>query len=294
MRWVLIVVLVVVARTAAASSTACYAGSEKSADATISVVIVREVDRDKHEIRTRLWRANAPHREIATTFRIAADDRAFTFEARGMSGSGTFDGPLWTAYRDTATAFGGEMISDVRIHADALTSETHFTHAGHEVWRITTAAKAFDCGELAKQRAALDDSASDAKRACFEGTQTILGKASAVVVEQIVEPKRIVLITASPTLDNRVVLSIHGTALTASNGHAWTGNGTLTGKPGAWTGYRYRARISGADVAVNGTIGGASIRRTDVNDGREAATLDANAFDCAKLEDKLATLTITP
>jgi hypothetical protein len=295
MRWVLVVaVVVVLARSAAASSTACYAGSEKSADATISVVITRELDRDKHEIRTRLWRANAPHREIVTTFRVAGDDRAFTFEARGMSGTGAFDGPLWTAYRDTAKAFGGEMISDVRIDADTLTSETHFAHAGHEVWRITTAAKAFDCRDLATRRAALDDSASDAKRSCFEGTQTILGKASAVVVEQIVEPKRIVFITASPTVDNRAVLAVHGSAITASNGHAWTGKGTLTGKPGAWNSYTYRARIAGADVVVTGTIGGAKIARTDVNDGREATSLEASAFDCAKLDDKLATLTVTP
>lgn len=296
MRWVVLAVTVVqllAARRAVASTMACYAGTEQSKDAQIAVVIAREVDRDKHEVRVRSWRANAPHRAIETTFRIAADDRAFTFDARGMSGTGTFDGPAWTGYRYSGKAFGGEIVSDARIDGDSLTSETHFDHGGHEQWRVTTAAKAFDCRDLAKQRAALDDSDPSAKRACFEGTQTILGTSSAVVVEQIVQPKRIVFITASPMLDNRVVLAVDGTAITASNGHAWTGQGTIVGKRGAWTGYAYHARISDAEVTVKGTIGGTHVRRVDVNDGREAATLDATAFDCAKLEDKLATLTIT-
>ena len=266
MRWVVFVVVavnVLAAGRVVAGTVTCYAGNEQSKDAQIAVVIAREVDRDKHEVRIRSWRANAPHREIDTTFRVAADDRAYTFEARGMTGSGAFEGPTWAAYHHEGKAFGGAMVTDARIAGDTLTSEVHFDHAGHEEWRVTLKATAFECRDLAKQRAALDDSGSDAKRACFAGTQTILGKSSPVVVEQIVEPQRIVFITASAMLDNRVVLAVDGSAITASNGHAWSGKGSVVGKSGAWTGYTYRARISDADVRVKGTIGGTRVRRVE-------------------------------
>jgi len=292
MRWVVLAVTVLAHR--AAAGTTCYAGSEQSKDAQIGVVVARDVDHDKHEVRVRSWRTNAPHRELDTTFHVSTDERAYTFEARGMMGSGAFDGPAWTAYHHEGKAFGGTMVTDARITADTLTSEVHFEYGGHEQWRVTLKAKAFDCSDLAKQRAALEDSGSDAKRTCFEGTQTIQGKSNAVVIEQIVEPKRIVFITASPMLDNRVVLAIDGRAIMANNGHAWTGKGTLVGKLGAWTGYVYSARITDAEVTVKGTIGGKRLHRVDIDDGREAARLDASAFDCAKLDDKLAALTITP
>jgi len=124
--------------------------------------------------------------------------------------------------------------------------------------------------------------------------QTIFGDTSRVVVEQIVERKRIVFITASPKLDNRLVLAIDGTSITASNGHGWTGTGKLDGKPGAWTRYSYRARVDDSDAVTTGTLGGTRIERNDVTTGRVTASLEATAFDCARLEQRLATLTATP
>ncbi len=300
---VVVVAHAALAGVASAGTMTCYAGVDETADAHVPVVIVRELDRDARELRTRKWRMNAPHRELATTFHVAADDHAFTFDARGIHGTGTLDGTAWawTGYHQEGSAFGGTMISDARIADDTFRVDSRFESGGNVRWRIPTVATAFDCRDLANKRAALDDSGRDAVRTCFAGTQTVFKDASPIVVEQVVERKRIVFITASPKLDNRVVLAIDGASITANNGHAWTGTGTLDGKPGAWTGYSYRARVDDADLVVTGTIGGKRIQRSEVSTGPSGpghvpfnASLDATAFDCAQLEQRLATLTATP
>ncbi len=299
MRWLVVVALnIAVVRGALAATQACYAGIDESGDARIATVFVRDVDRDAREIRTRTWRANAPHREFATTFHIAADDHAFGYDSRGIHGTGALDGApwAWTSYDYVGQAFGGKLISSARIVKDRFLGGTRFEQNDLVRWHVTTVATAFDCRDLDRKRAALDDSASDAVRTCFAGSQTLLGDTSSVVVEQIVESKRIVLVISSPKLDNRVVLAIDGKAITASNGHAWIGTGTLDGKLGAWTSYSYRARVDDSDLVVTGTLGGKRIKRTDVSSGpvTGTASLDASAFDCAHLEERLATLTATP
>lgn len=299
MRLLLLVAIpLTLAHVARAGTTTCYAGIDESGDARIPFVILRELDRRTREVRTRSWRANAPHREIETTFHVAADGHAFTYDARGIHGAGTLAGApwAWTGYHDEGKAFAGRVIADTRLVGDTLQGSIRFEQAGRVRWRVTRAGKAFDCRELARRRAALDNIGPDAKRTCFEGTQTILGATTPVVVEQIVEQKRIVFDTSSPALDNRLVLTIDGATIKASNGHAWTGTGTLAGRPGAWTGYSYRAHIGGSDVAVTGKIGGPRIERTDTTAGRAQAmsSLDAAAFDCAHLEARLAALIATP
>src|SRR5262249_37857572 len=186
-------------------ATTCYAGTDESGDAHFGIVVVRELDRDAREMRTRHWQSNAPHRAIEATYAVSADGRTFDVRSRGLHASGTFEGTpwAWTGYHTEGAAFGGTVISDVRIAGDAMTKTTRFEQGGRVRWRVSSSLTAFDCRELERRRAALDDAAPDAVRTCFEGTQTILGDKAAAIVEQIVEKRRIVLTVATVKLDHR-------------------------------------------------------------------------------------------
>ena len=279
-------------------TTTCYAGTDELADAQFRMVLVHEVDPGAHQIRNHSWRSNAPRRVFDASLAVSPDGRAFEYRARGLRGAGSLVGApwAWTGSHSETPAFGGTLIADARFVGTVLKTATRFEQRGRVRWHAYGELVEFECRELERRRAALDDAAPDAVRSCFEGTQTLHGDKSPVVVEQIVETKRIVYVVATPRLDNRTEIVIDGTAITANNGHAWRGAGTIEGAPGAWTSYTYRARLDGQEVTTTGVIGGTRIRRVDAKAGESTAmaSLDAVAFDCKHLEARLATLTISP
>ena len=166
---------------------------------------------------------------------------------------------------------------------------------------VTVTASTVDCKDADRQRAAFDDSASDAVRTCYAGTETSsLGQAEPVVVEEVDERTRFRLVHSSKTRDTTVTtLAIAGDAITVTDAdHGWAGHGTLTGNPGAWTGYAFTARLDrGATADVHGTLGGAHMTRTTelaIPRAKVTFALDAAQFDCKALAAKRTALRNEP
>jgi hypothetical protein len=280
------VLLVVFGRVAGASpiATRCFAGDHG--------VIEQELDRDKHEIREHHWRD--PLNESVLTFHVAADNKTFTFE-RGTTlvATGTLEGPLWkwTHIHREGSRENMKGVSDERIAGNILTIHSRTEIAGDRPSDTTSDAKAFDCKDLAKHIAALDDTAPDAKHACYAGSDT---DGRHVVVDQITEAKRVQILTTTATGTGKIVMSIEGARIFVKNpGHSWTATGTITGKPGAWTGFEYTATIDKVDVRSAGTLGGPHFTdktTVQMNGVTSTGTIDADAFDCKDLAAKRAAL----
>ncbi|HEY1557613.1 MAG TPA: hypothetical protein VGF94_22425 [Kofleriaceae bacterium] len=291
----IVLVLLLVARTASAGpDKKCFAGTETHDGKSEAVVVTRELDPAAHEIREHTWRQLDPDREIATTLHVAADGKTFTVERGPMTATGTLEGEpwKWTGYHEEAISPIAKMIADGKLKGDTITVTSTIDMHGTTL-HAQVEAKTFDCAELARRRAALDDTAKDAVHACFEGTEkTMLAETRHVVLEQVFEPKRIQLRISMPSRENRFVFAIDGSAITVTNGKSWSGHGQLTGKPGAWTGYRYDAKLDKLDLNVEGTLGGKHESEKLTAHAKRAfvGTIEADAFDCKDIAVRRAAL----
>ena len=261
-----LVVLMLLAGTAGAAPvvTKCYAGT--------GLVFELELDRDKHEIREHRWRD--PLNEAVIASHVAADGKTLTWERGPIKGTGTLEGPAWkwTAIHREVEINGEKVSSDFRLAGDA-------------------SMKPFDCKDLNKQIAALDDTAADAKHACYAGTSD---EGQRVVVDQITEDSRVQIVVTYGTHTNKVVMSIEGAKIFVKNpDRSWTATGTITGKPGAWTGYEYTVTIGNIDLRTEGSLGGPQYSaKTTAQTGGTTSHLGivATAFDCKDLAAKRAAL----
>ena len=219
---VLVVVHVALAQVALAGTAKCYAGIERSGDAHIGTVIERDVNRDARE---------NPHLHVARecTARSLSRRRSTSPPMIGRSpttragfhGTGTLDGKpwAWTGAHHESKAFGGTVITDV--HSSERRSRVRRASSRRaKRGGVAMEAKAFDCRDLGKRRAALDDSAPDAVRTCFEGTQNGLRRC---------EPRGRRADRRAATNRDRHRLTQarqprrdrnNGTSITASNGHS--------------------------------------------------------------------------
>jgi hypothetical protein len=275
-----LVILVVLGRTAGATpvETKCYAGTDSTG---VKVVLEREVDRDHHEIRNRHWNDTEPSEEIDNTWTIAADGKTFTWKR----GGGTLAGPAWkwTSAHAEAQILGEKVTTDSTFSATKLTAKTP---------SMTLEATAFDCKQLGKRIAALDDTAADAKHACYAGKDS---DDNPVVIDQITEPKRVQVVSTRRRTTGRIVMSIEGAKIFIKNPkyRSWTGAGTITGKPGAYTGFEYTVTIGNIDLRSEGTLGGPhfTYKTTGQTGGvTNVMTVEADAFDCKDLAAKRAAL----
>lgn len=276
MRWPVLLVLLIAGR--ASAETRCYAGTDSNG---VKVVLEREVDRDHHEIRTHHWNDTEPTEEIVNTWTIAADGKTFTWKR----GGGTLEGPAWkwTSAHAEAHILGEKVTTDSTFSATKLTAKSP---------DMTLEAAAFDCKQLAKRIAALDDTAADAKHACYAGKDS---DGNPVVIDQITEPKRVQIVATRSRITGRVVMAIEGAKIFVKNPkhRSWTGTGTITGKPGAWTGYEYTVTIGNIDIRAEGTLGGPhfTYKTTGQTGGATSVmTVAADAFDCKDLAAKRAAL----
>jgi hypothetical protein len=287
-----LVILLLLAGTAGATpvETKCYAGTETEDDGAVKLVIERELDRDHHEIRSHNWRESEPSEELVNTWTVASDGKTFTWKR----GTGTLEGPAWkwTSAHLEADLGGEKGITDTTTSATKLTSKTRFDEKGKQVAAITIEATAFDCKELAKRVAALDDTAADAKHVCYAGKDS---DDKPVVIDQITEPKRVQVVTTRARVTGRIVMAIEGAKIFVKNPkhRSWTGAGTITGKPGEWTGYEYTVTIGGVDIRAEGTLGGPhfAYKTTGQTGGAtQIMSVAADAFDCKDLAAKRAAL----
>lgn len=281
-----IVVLLLVGRVAGATPvvTKCYAGAESTG---VKLVLEREIDRDKREIREHRWRD--PLNEAVVTLRIAADGKTFKLEHDGtVRVTGTLEGPAWrwTHLHSEAELGGVKGVDDIHYAANAMTATLRTGDT-----ETTVEAKAFDCKDLKKQIAALDDTAPDAKHACYAGKDN---DGRALVVDQITEDNRVQIVTTTPSTTGRIVMAIEGAKIFVKNpAHSWTAAGTITGKPGAWTGYEYTLTLGTIDLRIEGTLGGRHYTaKTTAQTGGATSHLgvEADAFDCKDIAAKRAAL----
>jgi hypothetical protein len=275
-----VVILLLLAGTASATPvvTKCYAGTDSTGE---KVVLKLELDRGKREIRTHRWSDAEPTEETVNTWTVAAGGKTFTWKR----GGGTLDGPAWkwTAAHAEADVLGEKVTIDSTFSATKLTTKTRST---------TLEATAFDCKDLAKRIAALDDTADDAKHACYAGKDS---DSNPVVIDQITEPKRVQVVTTRARITGRIVMSIEGARIFVKNPkhRSWTGTGTITGLPGAWTGFEYTVTIGNIDIRAEGTLGGPHFTfKTTGQNGAAivTSTVEGDAFDCKDLAAKRAAL----
>ncbi|HTR53715.1 MAG TPA: hypothetical protein VMJ10_23640 [Kofleriaceae bacterium] len=292
-----LVVLLAFARTATAGpiEKKCYDGTETADGKSQRIIAVREADRDAGEIRQHEWRAANPRRERVQTYKVAADGASFTFRHGAIEGKGTLQGPAWkwTSYHEVVELPNGygSLTADGKLGGDALAIRGQLERTGKAAMSFDIAAKAFDCAELDKRRASLDDTAPDASHACFEGTQSSGSDKHHVVIEQVFEPRRIQLLVTGK-IDSRVTFAIDGKAIAVTRDTLALGNGELIGKPGAWTGYKYGRDLTQFTMTTEGTLGGTHFHQTTVAHGKTelTTTLDGDALDCKKVAARRAAL----
>jgi len=284
-----LVLLAAGSAAAAPVATTCYAGTETSEGEVTHVVLQRELDRDKHEVREHHWRETNPTNEVVTTWKVAGDGKTFTWKR----GTGTLEGApwKWTAWHTVVDAQGIKGTTDTKVAGDSLTSKLRVVKDGKTVLATDVEATAFDCKELGKRVAALDDTAPDAKHACYDGKD---GGGQRVVIDQITEDKRVKIVTSTAKGDGRIVMAIEGAKIFVKNpAHSWTATGTITGKPGAWTGYEYTLTIGDIDLRSEGTLGGPhfTFKTTGQTGGATRTTaITADVFDCKDLAARRAAL----
>ena len=296
MRTVFVLLALAGTATAGPIEKKCYDGTETAGGKSQRIVALREVDRDAGEIRQHEWRAANPRRERALTYKVAADGASFSFKRGAIEGKGTLEGPAWkwTAYHEVVELPNGygTLTADGKIASDSLAISAHLDRTGKSDMTFEIAAKAFDCAQLDKRRASLDDTAADAKHVCYEGTQTAQSDKTHVLIEQVFEPKRIQLLVTGK-IDSRVTFAIDGKAIAVTRDTLELGTGELTGKPGAWTGYKYSRDLTQFTMTTEGTLGGAHFHQAITTHGKTemTTTLDADAIDCKKLAARRAALT---
>jgi hypothetical protein len=297
MRWW--VVLLVCGEAYASPVTRCYEGNETTEKVATHFVLERELDAAKHEVREHRWRATNPTNEIGTTWKVADDGKTFTWkhDSWKIGGTGTLEGEpwKWTAYHTQAELQGMKGFTDAQLGSNTLTAKLHMEHDGKTEYETAVEATEFSCKDLAKRRGALDDTAPDAKHACYAGEQLGPdGKTQQIVVDEITEAKRIKLVTSYAGHDSRLVLKIEGTAIDANNPErSWSGVGRIDGKARAWTGYTFTAHTGGGDLTYDGSLGGAHATQTitaTVSGRTITSKLAADAFDCAELAKRRAAL----
>ena len=294
------------AHTAVAADRKCYAGTEAVDGKSYAIVSVREADRAASELRVHTWTAREPWREAVTVYHVAADARTFTFSQPKLAGTGTLQGPAWawTGYHADGTALGITVTADGKLSGDTMVVTTTLAKSGKTLMTGQIEARTFDCAELDHRRAALDDTAPDAKRTCFAGklADTLRPQPHAAVLEQIVEPRRIRLIRWFAGTSAAIAhdLAIDGTSITVTEPGrtAVHGAGTLQGKPGAWTGYTWTAQLAvlkdqpPVAITTEGTLGGTRATMKMSARGRHSfdATFEGTAFDCKDLDARTTAL----
>ena len=291
--------LAALSRTGAADDRKCYAGTQTiDGEPAYQIVAVREVDRAASEIRQRVWSARNPSREVATTLHVAADGSSFDLTGKHVRGHGTLVGKpwAWTGYHIDATALGSTLTSDGKLTGDAMVVTTR-TVSGGKTITARIEARAFDCAELEKRHAALDDIAPGAVRACYDGTLTdTLGHPPRrALLEQVIEPHQIKLVRriAGAQVDTIDLLAISGTSIarTDPDHPQFTGSGALRGRPGAWTGYAWHGQLPllrghpPAPVEAEGSLGGGHATEAMVIHGPTDMIIAfaGDAFDCKDL-----------
>jgi len=283
MRTVLVLLALAKAASAGPIEKRCYEGTETSGGKSQRLVAMRELDRDASEVRQHEWLAANPRNEHVQIYKVAADGASFTFRRGSIDGKGTLTGPAWkwTSYHEIVElpAGNGTATADGKLAGSSLKISARIEHAGKTMMSLDIDAKSFDCAELDKRRAGLDDTAADAKHVCFAGKQT---NGSTLAIEQVFEPKRIQVLTAGEKRDTRVVLAIDGKAITVTRGSSTIGTGELIGTPGAWTGYKYSKNYGQFTLTTEGTLGGAHFHQTTSTHGARDLTnaIDGDAVDC--------------
>ena len=310
MKRIAIVVLVCGAHAAIAAPAErrCYAGTEIEHDGdttdTDDIVLERVVDPTANQIAQRLWSSGDPRHDGATVAHV--DPVKATFTISDVDGTGTGTGTLtgrawhWNAYHsDIELAHGVRLMVDGSFDGDQLTMTGKATGTDlPRTMRLT--AKAFDCGDLDKRRAALDHISASATHACYEGTSRITKGTfkldEHVVLEQVVDAKTNTIEIRRRTPKN------HRDALTRFkvDGHtievrmlgAQHGTGTIVGKPGAWTELDWTSH-GHHEMKVRASLGGSRATETvETHDKSDVVTIaiDAAAFDCSKLAERQAAL----
>jgi hypothetical protein len=188
----------------------------------------------------------------------------------------------WSAHAE-AEILGEKVTTDSTFSATKLTAKAP---------DMTLEATAFDCKQLANRIAALDDTAADARHACYAGKDS---DGNNVVIDEITEPKRVQVVTTRGRMTGRIVMSIEGAKIFVKNPkhRSWTGTGTITGKPGAYTGFEYTVTIGNIDLRSEGSLGGPhfTYKTTGQTGGvTSVMTVTADAFDCKDLAAKRAAL----
>ena len=294
--------IMVVPRTVRADTT-CYAGTERielpdGPPRTTVVVLEHERDRGARVIRRHRWTETHLDDDTLSEDRVAADGKTFTF----AGGHGTFWGSpwQWTGYHAEGERNGVTFVSDATFD-QGLSIVTRVTRGGKPAGLVRVSASELDCKELDRRRAAFDDSAPDAVRTCYAGSETSsIGASEQVIVEQITEAARIRLVHSAKTRDTTVTtFAIAGDAITVTDAdHGWQGHGTITGPRGAWTGYAFTAHLDhGGDADVHGTLGGDHLTRAtelSIQHAKLTLALDATRFDCKALAAKRAALRTQP
>lgn len=284
---------------AVAGERRCYAGTETYHDAdavtTHAVVVVRELDPRAGEIRQTTWTDTDSERESAVVHRVDPKAGTFTLDMQTMHGTGTLDGPAWrwTGYHITIDRSGTTITTDADLRGDTFALTTRISRSGQAGPTFRWVAKAFDCKELVRRRAALSPLASPtAVRTCYAGTATASDGASrGAVLVQTVDRTRIELRERiGPAPHDRVhTLTVKGaTALVDGLTPA-----TLTGTPGAWTGYAWRDTSAAMTIAIKGTLGGPQVTHELKITGAgktSTMTIDATRFDCRDLDARRAAL----
>ena len=305
----IVVTLAALSRTGAADDKKCYAGTQTiDGKQSYAIVAVREVDRAASEIRERVWSERNPSREIATTLHIAPDGASFDLVFKSLHGHGTLEGTpwAWTSYHAEITMGHTTMIADGTLRGDTLSVTSSLRSGGKAITVEQIEARAFDCAELDKRRAALDDTAAGAARTCYDGlqTDTVAPHPRHALLVQIVEPHRIKLVRrlAGSHFDTIKILAIDGTAIRVTDPEhsALTGSGTLHGKPGAWTGYTWTGHEDLHDGKVHlvvdgdGTLGGPHATEKIVVGGAThlESTFAGDAFDCKDLDRRRGILNV--
>jgi hypothetical protein len=279
----------------AAADRVCYSGTETfeidGQPTKHALVVVRELDREKSEIRQQSWTDADSEVERAEVFAVDAKAGTFEFSVGKNQGSGTLDGDAWkwTGYHVKVNRDDIKMSIDAKLGKRSLSVATQMQlgkGSSTRRWEATT----FDCKDLDKRKRALDPmSSATATRTCYAGTATASddGKSKPVVVVQIVDKKRIELRHRFGSLarDRVDVLTIDGDKVMLDG----VTPATLTGKPGAWTGYAWSDKGSAVQMAVKGTLGGDRVKHeiTMTSAAKSGTiTFDATKFDCADLAAK--------
>ncbi len=312
MRWlVLAIVLGGVHSASAAPQRVCFAGNEVVTTGgdidTSEVVETREFDTAAAEIRSHVWRAVDPDRDVAVVNKV--DVKAATFDfvdpTSGQPGHGSLIGPAWkwTAYHSEVQVMPTiKLVSDAKLIGDGWIVDA--TAVGADPARTAhVAMKQFDCSGLAQRRKALDQRSPNAVHRCFAGALTSfkgkLHMTEPAVFEQIIDDDRHVIelrLRQGARPDAITWLHVDHGGITVNNANGTHGAGSIVGGPGAWVEYAWQSH-GNPPVRSTGTLGGTHVSQIATLDRvGDAFTMlfDADAFDCKELAARKAALATKP